>query len=369
MKSFLFLKNKILNRFLMILLASILLFAGGCSDSEVLQSETISETKTVETQSSKNEEEHINTENSDSNPGEEQSEIQIPNSENEAVGSGKQEPLAPNEIPPYSGSPFAALNNNIPNFGADELRSVGYESYSELDILGRTGVAVASVGKDTMPKEGEKRGSISSIKPSGWNQASYDHVSGKYLYNRCHLIGWQLSAENANKRNLLTGTKYLNVSGMLPFENMVSDYIKETGNHVAYRITPIYEGDNLVASGVAMEAYSVEDKGEGICFHVYCYNVQPGVRINYSDGSSFLESSSPNPAPSAPISTTSAPAATTTQAPAPVVPSEQTVLTTQTGKRYHSTKNCSGLSNAKAIFESTLQNAKNKGLTPCSKCY
>ena len=262
---------------------------------------------------------------------------------------------------------YAVLNNNVPQFEENEITTVAFEEYSELDELKRCGVAFACLGEEIMPTE--ERGAIGQIKPSGWQMAKYDIVDGKYLYNRCHLIGWQLSAENANKRNLLTGTKYLNVNGMLPFENMVADYIKETGNHVAYRITPIYEGDNLVASGVVMEAYSVEDKGEGICFHVYCYNVQPSVRINYSDGSSFLESSSPNPAPSAPISTTSAPATTTTQAPAPAVPSEQTVFTTQTGKRYHSTKNCSGLSNAKAIFESTLQNAKNKGLTPCSKCY
>ncbi len=189
-------------------------------------------------------------------------------------------------IPEYSGSAFVVINDNIPDFSEDELKTTGYEKYSKLDALGRTKSAIASVGRDTMPKKNEERGSISHIKPTGWVQAKYDVVNGGSLYNRCHLIGWQLSAENANEKNLLTGTRYLNVEGMLPFENMVADYIKETGNHVAYRITPIYDGDNLLASGVQMEAYSVEDKGEGICFNVYCYNVQPNITIDYATGKS-----------------------------------------------------------------------------------
>ncbi len=193
------------------------------------------------------------------------------------------------DIPPFSDKPYVIINNNIPNFDASELKTKGYESYSKLDSLGRTRVAVASVGKDTMPTVSQERGSISEIKPSGWKQAKYSNINGGWLYNRCHLIGWQLSAENANRGNLITGTKYLNVDGMLPFENMVADYIKETNNHVAYRITPIYDGDNLLASGVQMEAYSVEDNGEGICFNVYCYNVQPGVIIDYATGESRAE--------------------------------------------------------------------------------
>ncbi len=200
----------------------------------------------------------------------------------------KGETISLSEIPAFADKPYVIINNNVPDFSADELKNTGYENYSELDVLARTRMAVASVGPDTMPKPNEKRGSIGHIKPSGWVQKKYKSVDGGSLYNRCHLIGWQLSTENANEKNLLTGTRYLNVEGMLPFENMVADYIKETGNHVAYRITPIYEGGNLLASGVQMEAYSVEDNGEGICFNVYCYNVQPGITINYATGESRL---------------------------------------------------------------------------------
>lgn len=187
----------------------------------------------------------------------------------------------------YSGAPYEVLQNNIPDFSADELVAESYEFYSPLDSLGRCGVAKASVGADLMPTE--ERKSISSVKPSGWQTVKYDCVDGKYLYNRCHLIGYQLTAENANRENLITGTRYLNVEGMLPFENMVADYIKETGNHVLYRVTPVFEGNNLVASGVQIEAQSVEDDGDGIMFNVYCYNVQPGVGIDYATGSSWEE--------------------------------------------------------------------------------
>ncbi len=196
------------------------------------------------------------------------------------------------EIPAYSGRPYVVINDNVPSFNKYELTVKGYETYASLDSLGRCGGAVASCGREIMPKPNEERGSISAVKPSGWVQAQYDWVSGKYLYNRCHLLGWQLSAENANKRNLITGTRYMNTEGMLPFENMVADYIRETNNHVAYRVTPIYNGSDLVASGVQMEAYSVEDDGDGICFNVYCYNVQPGVEIDYSTGRSWAEGGS-----------------------------------------------------------------------------
>ncbi len=188
------------------------------------------------------------------------------------------------KIPAYSGSPYIALNNNNPVFSESELTTKGYEYYSPLDSLGRCGVTIASVGKDTMPTA--PRGDISSVKPSGWQSVSYNNVDGGSLYNRCHLIGFQLTGENANNKNLITGTRYMNVEGMLPFENMVADYIKETGNHVAYRVTPIFVGNNLVASGVHMEAYSVEDDGDGICFNVYCYNVQPDIEIDYATGNS-----------------------------------------------------------------------------------
>ena len=187
-------------------------------------------------------------------------------------------------VPPYSGHAYAVINDNQPLFETDELVTDAYEYYSELDYLDRCGYAMACVGLELMPTE--ERESISSVKPSGWVQAQYDFVEAKNLYNRCHLIGFQLTGENANKQNLITGTRYLNIQGMLPYENMVADYIKETGNHVLYRVTPIYDGDDLVASGVQLEAWSVEDQGEGICFHVYVYNVQPGVIIDYTTGES-----------------------------------------------------------------------------------
>ena len=175
-----------------------------------------------------------------------------------------------------------AFINNIQN----EITKESFESYGELDELSRCTECIASIGKDLMPTE--ERGKIGSIKPTGWNYAKYDFVDGKYLYNRCHLIGFQLTGENANEKNLITGTRYLNVKGMLPFENMVADYVRETDNHVMYRVTPVFEEDNLLASGVLMEAYSVEDDGNGIEFCVYCYNVQPGVTIDYKTGSSEL---------------------------------------------------------------------------------
>ena len=187
-------------------------------------------------------------------------------------------------IPAYSGKPYITINNNIPYFTDSDLTTKSYEYYSNLDSLGRCGVAVANIGKDIMPIE--ERDSIGSIKPTGWHTVKYDNVSGKYLYNRCHLIGYQLSGENANEKNLITGTRYLNVEGMLPFENMVDDYIEETNNHVLYRVTPVFEENNLLASGVIIEAKSVEDNGAGILFNVYCYNVQPDITINYATGES-----------------------------------------------------------------------------------
>lgn len=191
------------------------------------------------------------------------------------------------DIPEYSGSPYVPVNDNMPSFTEDELTEESFETYDELDELGRCKAAYAAVGLDLMPTG--KRGSIGKVKPSGWHSVEYDFVEGESLYNRCHLIGYQLTAENANEKNLITGTRYMNTEGMLPFENMVADYVKETGNHVLYRATPLFEGDNLVASGVQMEAMSVEDQGEGILFNVYCYNVQPGVFIDYATGDSRLD--------------------------------------------------------------------------------
>ena len=191
-------------------------------------------------------------------------------------------------IPEFDGeTPYVIINENIPFFTEEEIVNESYEQYGELDGLGRCTVCIACVGVDIMPTE--ERGSIGSVKPSGWQTVKYDFVSGKYLYNRCHLIGYQLTGENANKQNLITGTRFLNIEGMLPFENMIADYVKETENHVMLRVTPIFEGENLLASGVLMEAWSVEDNGEGICFNVYAYNSQPGVIIDYATGNSHAE--------------------------------------------------------------------------------
>lgn len=189
------------------------------------------------------------------------------------------------DIPAYSGSAYCEINGNVPGFGEDELVTEAFENYSELDSLGRCGVAYANICKELMPTE--ERSEIGMVKPSGWHTVKYsDRIEGNYLYNRCHLIAYQLAGENANERNLITGTRYLNVIGMLPFENEVADYVESTGNHVLYRVTPIFDGDDLVASGVWMEAESVEDKGAGVCFNVYVYNVQPGVIIDYATGDS-----------------------------------------------------------------------------------
>ncbi len=190
-------------------------------------------------------------------------------------------------VPAFSGDPFIAINENNPEFTEDDYTFESYEYYGDLDQQGRCTIAMACIGKDLMPTQ--ERESISSVKPSGWIQAQYDFVDGKSLYNRCHLIGFQLTGENANECNLITGTRFMNVQGMLPFENMIADYIKETGNHVLYRVTPVYDGTNLVARGVQLEAMSMEDHGEGICFNVYVYNNQPGVMIDYASGESWLD--------------------------------------------------------------------------------
>ena len=190
------------------------------------------------------------------------------------------------EVPAYSGEAFAVLNGNVPLFTEDDMTTESYEYYDDLDAWNRCTYTMACIGRDLMPTE--ERGNIGQVRPTGWVTAKYDFVDGKYLYNRCHLIGFQLTGENANERNLITGTRYMNVEGMLPFENMVADYIKETGNHVLYRVIPVFDGENPLASGVTMEAWSVEDEGEGICFYVYVYNVQPGVDIDYTTGESSL---------------------------------------------------------------------------------
>lgn len=200
-------------------------------------------------------------------------------------------------IPVYYDSPYTEVNGNVPYFTETDHTTTSFESYADLDNLGRCVVAYACIGEDIMPTE--ERGEIGQVKPSGWQTVRYDGlVDGNYLYNRCHLIGYQLSGENSNTSNLITGTRYLNMQGMLPFENMVADYVHETKNHVLYRVTPVFDGDNLLANGVLMEGYSVEDEGTGICFCVFAYNVQPGVRIDYATGNSeLLATPEPEPTP------------------------------------------------------------------------
>ncbi len=212
---------------------------------------------------------------------------QLPDNESQSPTYSETSVADLASVPEFSGEPYCTINGNQPAFIQEQYTTEAYEYFSELDSLGRCGVTMACIGQELMPTE--QRESISHVYPSGWVNVPYSFVDGEYLYNRCHLIGFQLTGENDNKQNLITGTRYVNVEGMLPFENMVADYVKETGNHVLYRVTPIFEGNELVARGVQIEAWSVEDSGEGICFNVYCYNVQPGVKIDYATGESSLD--------------------------------------------------------------------------------
>ena len=214
--------------------------------------------------------------------GSQQTEVNTELSGEKDTGSPEQSSFDLSQVPAYSGEPYVVVNNNIPFFKDSDLTTEAFEKYSDLDSLGRCGAAYANVCQEIMPTE--KRGAIGMVKPTGWQTVKYDWVDGKYLYNRCHLIGYQLSGENANEKNLITGTRYLNVDGMLPFENLVADYVYETDHHVLYRVTPVFENSNLVASGVLMEAQSVED--DDVLFCVYCYNVQPKVTIDYATGES-----------------------------------------------------------------------------------
>lgn len=194
------------------------------------------------------------------------------------------------DIPAFVGdSPWVEVNGNTPFFDEADINTELFETFADLDSLGRCGVVYANVCKDLMPTD--ERGDIGQVKPTGWHTVKYDNVDGKYLYNRCHLLGFQLTGENANEENLITGTRFLNIQGMLPFENMVADYVKETDNHVLYRVTPIFQGSELIARGVLLEGYSVEDNGDGISFCVFAYNAQPGVAIDYGTGDSWADES------------------------------------------------------------------------------
>ena len=240
-------------------------------------------------------------------------------------------------VPEYTGDAWEPLGSNAPFFERWELIPGSFEYYGALDALGRCGVCYASVGPDLMPTE--ERGAIGSVKPTGWINGKYDVVDGGYLYNRCHLIGFQLTGENANEKNLITGTRYLNIEGMLPFENAVAEFVKETGMRVLYRVTPVFSGDNLLADGVLLEAWSVEDGGESLSFCVYCYNVQPYVDIDYATGASALAGN--------------------------VIPKvENGIYRTATGKKYHLDPECGG----KNSYETTVEDVRKAGLTPCSRC-
>lgn len=271
--------------------------------------------------------------------------------------SGTEESFDLSSIPEYSGNPYVAINDNVPYFTDAERKEAktSYERYSDLDKLGRCGVCVASVGQDIMPTE--ERGSIGSVKPTGWKTVKYNGVvDGNYLYNRCHLIGYQLTGENANTKNLITGTRYLNIEGMLPFENMVADYVKETGNHVLYRVTPVFDGNNLVTSGVIIEAESIEDSGDGILFNVYAYNVQPGITIDYATGDSQLDGRTQ----SEKVTETVAEEEKTTDS------KETMVWIPNSGTKYHSNSSCSDMVNPTQVTESE---AISKGYEACKKCH
>lgn len=377
-------RNNKLSYFLTLLLCLCMLV--GCGSGAATQvmlkaedSETESYVETVQTESAEND------------PGDETeiqtaaeteiqaaAQVQSDDSKQKVVHTDTASAFNAADVPAYSGEPYTAVNNNEPYFTSDNLTTEAFENYSELDALGRCGVAYANVCLETMPTE--KRGSISEVKPTGWHSVKYDNVDGKSLYNRCHLIGYQLTAENANQQNLITGTRYLNVDGMLPFENMVADYVKETDNHVLYRVTPIFTGDNLVADGVLMEGYSVEDEGDGICFCVYAYNVQPGITIDYATGDSWLSSEKGNSGGNSAVSQSAADKSGTQQAAvqtesvketsAPVSTGTEYILNTNT-KKFHY-PSCSSVKQMKASNKKEYTGSRDdliaQGYDPCKKC-
>lgn len=373
-------RNNKLSYFLTLLLCLCMLV--GCGSGTATQvmlkaedSETESYVETVQTESAEND------------PGDETeiqaaAQVQSDDSKQKVVHTGTASAFNAADVPAYSGEPYTAVNNNEPYFTSDNLTTEAFENYSELDALGRCGVAYANVCLETMPTE--KRGSISEVKPTGWHSVKYDNVDGKSLYNRCHLIGYQLTAENANQQNLITGTRYLNVDGMLPFENMVADYVKETDNHVLYRVTPIFTGDNLVADGVLMEGYSVEDEGDGICFCVYAYNVQPGITIDYATGDSWLSSEKGNSDSSSggnsAVSQSAADKSGTQQAAVQTESVKETSASVSTGTEYILNTNtkkfhypsCSSVKQMKASNKKEYTGSRDdliaQGYDPCKKC-
>ena len=381
-------RNNKLSYFLTLLLCLCMLV--GCGSGAATQvmlkaedSETESYVETVQTESAENDpgnEAEIQT--AAETEIQAAAQVQSDDSKQKVVHTGTASPFNAADVPAYSGKPYTAVNNNEPYFTSDDLTTEAFENYSELDSLGRCGVAYANVCLETMPTE--KRGSISEVKPTGWHSVKYDNVDGKSLYNRCHLIGYQLTAENANQQNLITGTRYLNVDGMLPIENMVADYVKETDNHVLYRVTPIFTGDNLVADGVLMEGYSVEDEGDGICFCVYAYNVQPGITIDYATGDSWLSSENGNSDSSSggnsAVSQSAADKSGIQQAAvqtesvketsAPVSTGTEYILNTNT-KKFHY-PSCSSVKQMKATNKKEYTGSRDdliaQGYDPCKKC-
>ncbi len=267
------------------------------------------------------------------------------------------------EVPEYSGVPYVEINDNEPEFEVTEMTTISYEEYSELDYLGRCGTAEACIGEELMPDE--EREDISEVKPTGWENKEYDIVDGGYVYNRCHLIGFQLSGENANEENLITGTRYMNTEGMLPFENMVAEYVQETDNHVMYRVTPVFEGDNLVASGVQMEAESVEDDGAGICFNIYVYNVQPEITIDYSTGANWVSMEEDKTGIGGASDGIAADSFSDEDS------QEKTYILNNNTKKFHDPE-CSSVDDIKAKnkseFTGTREELIEEGYDPCGKC-
>ena len=277
----------------------------------------------------------------------------------EEKGSDSESYVTVDDVPAYSGEPYVEVNDNQPEFTEEELTTVSYEDYSELDELGRCQSAEACIGQDLMPTE--TRESISSVKPTDWKNKSYDTVDGGYVYNRCHLIGFQLTGENANEENLITGTRYMNVEGMLPFEDEVAAYIEETDNHVMYRVTPVFEGDDLIASGVQMQAESVEDDGAGISFNVYVYNVQPYVVIDYRTGENWEGDEIAEPEGKWADGTEAEPSDT----------KEQMYILNKNTKKFHKPE-CSGAKKIKAKnkgeYTGSRQTLIDEGYEPCGNC-
>lgn len=346
------------------LLLSLCLLLSGCSasdeDAQSSEASVSLEESSAEAEETETEEAAEDSADSEGASAEEESSDTDAGSESESYSADLS------DIPEYSGDPYVVIDDNVPDFSEEDMTTESFETYSELDSLGRCGEAYADIGEDLMPT-GERE-SISEVTPSGWQSVQYDSVDGGYLYNRCHLIGYQLTAENANEENLITGTRYLNVEGMLPFENLVADYIEETGNHVLYRVTPLFEGDDLVARGVQMEAYSVEDDGDGVEFNVFCYNVQPGIEIDYATGDSWeeggsdTESSSSADAESDSSDSSSGSSSSDTEA--------TYILNTNTMK-FHD-PDCSSVSQMsesnKVEYTGSREDLISEGYSPCGNC-